>query len=335
MRHGTAWAIVAAGVVFGILGCQRQENALVVVNGKPLTAKDCFRYVSPQQRLEAIDSAIYYTLLRAEAEKAGITITPEQVQEEMTRFAKFLKQAGYEGTLEDYYKERGYTLEEYQEMIELSLLQFELGAANISYSDEDLKRYLAEHRTLFDKPALYRVRCILVATKDKGEEIVKRLARGEKFEEIARRESLDRGTAERGGLLGEFTADQLRLRPGGAELLQKKVGEIVGPVAEEVEGETRWWILVNDRRTKPEKATLEKDREEIRRAFLQSHPKFQSPQRLHDRLFKAANIKFLAPGLDILQKQYEALHAKPTPLLIPGVEGTPGAEAPPAPAGEE
>ena len=74
---------------------------------------------------------------------------------------------------------------------------------------EEVSRYYDEHPEEFRRPEMRRARHILVGSKNEAEDIRARLIAddGQKFREIAKKESLDTETNVRGGDLLYFTSD--------------------------------------------------------------------------------------------------------------------------------
>lgn len=83
----------------------------------------------------------------------------------------------------------------------VSELYMEGGEPNVT----EIDKYLKDHRRDFEKPLRIRIFRILVATQEEAESLIKKLKPNTKVEEfraLAREQSLDRATNERGGDLG-------------------------------------------------------------------------------------------------------------------------------------
>jgi len=93
-----------------------------------------------------------------------------------------------------------------------------------------------------------RARHILVDAKDKAEEVLKKLAVGEDFAELAKVHSIDPISAQQGGDLGYFTQDMLDADFAGPVFKAEK-GQPIGPL----ETGFGWHIAeVLDRRPAPQ-----------------------------------------------------------------------------------
>jgi peptidyl-prolyl cis-trans isomerase C len=96
-------------------------------------------------------------------------------------------------------------------------------------SDQDARDYYSKHKEEFATTSQIKASHILVRTEDEARKILARLKKGEKFEDIARKESLDKGSAQNGGDLGYFSRGQMipAFEKAAAAL---KVGELSAPV---------------------------------------------------------------------------------------------------------
>jgi peptidyl-prolyl cis-trans isomerase C len=176
---------------------------VATVNGVPIT-KDFFEFtvkglsgksseqLSPQERGAALDNLIHAEVLAQEASKEGLDKSGE---------------AAY--------------------MLELARLNVLTKAVSDQFL-KDKKPTDAELRTEYDAQLAklpkddYHVRHILVATQPFAQKVIDRLAKGEKFEDVAKAVSMD-SSKDKGGDLGwvspdrmvpEFSAAMTALKPG-------------------------------------------------------------------------------------------------------------------------
>ncbi len=120
-------------------------------------------------------------------------------------------------------------VEEFKKLTLVSeLLEKEI-MAKAKVSDQETKDYYEKHKEEFVTTSQIKASHILVKTEDEANKVLARLKKGEKFEEIARKESLDKGSAKNGGDLGYFTRGQMvpEFEKAASEL---KAGEISKPV---------------------------------------------------------------------------------------------------------
>lgn len=120
-------------------------------------------------------------------------------------------------------------VEEFKKLTLVSeLLEKEI-MAKAKVSDQEAKEYYEKHKGDFVTTSQIKASHILVKTEDEANKVLARLKKGEKFEEIAKKESLDKGSAKNGGDLGYFARGQMvpEFEKAAAEL---KAGEISKPV---------------------------------------------------------------------------------------------------------
>ena len=93
-------------------------------------------------------------------------------------------------------------------------------------SDTEIDEFYSQNKDAFDNAGTIRVSHILVETKEEAEKIKKLLDEGEKFEEIAKKNSIDTFTAPYGGDLNYFNRGDMVPEFEAAAFSLKKPGEI-------------------------------------------------------------------------------------------------------------
>lgn len=78
----------------------------------------------------------------------------------------------------------------------------------IVITDAQIRKYYEDHKDEFKTPEMWRASHILVADEKEAKALLDELAKGAKFEDLARAHSID-ATASRGGDVGFFRAGQL------------------------------------------------------------------------------------------------------------------------------
>jgi peptidyl-prolyl cis-trans isomerase C len=152
-------------------------------------------------REKFLDELVKKEMLYQEAMKKGIDKTPE--------FAK--------------------KVEEFKKLTLVSeLLEKEIMAKS-KVSDQEIKDYYDKHKDDFATTTQIKASHILVKTEEEAGKIEARLKKGEKFEVIAKKESIDKGSGKNGGDLGFFSKGQMvpEFEKAAAGL---KKGEVSSPV---------------------------------------------------------------------------------------------------------
>ncbi|MCZ2328433.1 peptidylprolyl isomerase [Bartonella sp. F02] len=154
-------------------------------------------------------------------------------------------------------------------------------------TDTDLKTLYEKEIAAFPKEDEIKARHILVKTKAEAEAIIKRLSKGEKFEEIAKKDSTD-GSAAVGGDLGYFIRGQM-VKPFEDAAFDLKVGAYT---KKPVESPFGWHVIkVEDRRVK-QPPTFEDVKEVLRTQLIR-----ERYQTLIMKLRDTVDVKY--PDADI------------------------------------
>jgi peptidyl-prolyl cis-trans isomerase C len=177
---------------------------VATVDGKPIS-RDFYEFyikgvtgktssdLSPQQRTQALDNLIRAQLIADEALKEGLN--------KQTETAQLLKM-------------------ERLNVLEQALSQKYL--AGQQPSDDELQaEYNAEVAKMPKEE--YHARHILVSTQDSAEDVIKRLKKGQKFDALAKADSMD-SSKTNGGDLGWFTLDHM-VKPFADAVAGLKVGQ--------------------------------------------------------------------------------------------------------------
>ena len=151
-----------------------------------------------------------------------------------------------------------------------------IDAANLpgtKVTDDDLKSYYQQHQDEFRVQASAQVRHILIGTgapgakpdqkaidaaKAKAEDILKQLKGGAKFADLAKKNSEDPGSKDKGGELGTIIKGQT-VKPFEDAVFSAKVGDIVGPV----QSEFGFHIIQVEQRTDPHLKSLDEVKAQI------------------------------------------------------------------------
>jgi peptidyl-prolyl cis-trans isomerase C len=210
--------VMAVFLIAALVACSKKETAqtgpfLARVDGAPITQADFDREIQslpdyakqmfegPGGREKFLDEVIKKEILYQEALKQGIDKSPEFIRK----------------------------MEDAKKMTLISgLLEKEI-MSKAQVTDKDIRDYYDQHKNEFTTTSQIRASHILVKTEAEAEEVLARLKKGEKFEDIARKESMDKSSARNGGDIGYFSRGQIvpEFEKAAASL---KIGEISGPV---------------------------------------------------------------------------------------------------------
>jgi len=120
-------------------------------------------------------------------------------------------------------------VEEFKKLTLISQLLEKEIEEKTKVTEKDVKDYYEKHKEELASVSQIRASHILVKTEDEAKKIQERLKKGEDFAALAKKFSIDPGSAKNGGDLGFFSAGQIvpEFESAAAKL---KPGEISGPV---------------------------------------------------------------------------------------------------------
>jgi peptidyl-prolyl cis-trans isomerase C len=206
--------LVLAGVLTALAACQPQGAAttaaadtsatLATVNGTKISQNFFDFYVkaisgkkpaelTADQQAQALDNLIRANLVAQEAQKDGTETTPDTADMLVLTRLNVLQQAMSEKYLKDK-----------------------------KPSDQELRAEYENQVAALPKLE-YHARHILVATEPFATSVVQRLEKGDKFEDVAKKESMD-SSKDNGGDLGWFTPDRM-VKPFAEAVVALKPGD--------------------------------------------------------------------------------------------------------------
>lgn len=244
--------VVCLAATVLLTGCGKKDVA-ATVNGKPISIEDYEREYKMQaqqamaqygddflmqkspdgkqtmgeiMRQNTLDNLVRFEIYKQDAEEKGIKITDKDVDGE---YKKMVDMYGGEEKLQDALKENDLTVDQMKKYMKTNLLmrQYqEKMLKELEPTEEELKAYYDKHKDEFKTAEASH---ILVKTKEEAEAIKKELDGGADFAKLAKEKSLDTGSGQNGGSLGQFTPGQM-VKEFDEKVFSMKPGEISDPV---------------------------------------------------------------------------------------------------------
>ena len=166
-------------------------------------------------------------------------------------------------------------------------------------TDEEIKKAYDAQAAKITPEKRARARHILLGTEQEAKEILDRLNKGEKFEDLAKKYSID-GSKEFGGDLGYFSAGEM-VPEFSKSVFSMKAGE----VSEPVKTDFGWHVIKLEDIKEQGAQPLEQVKPAIRQVLLR-----QAVQDKIVELRKTGNIEILDPDLVKLQEETEKQRQK-------------------------
>jgi foldase protein PrsA len=186
---------------------QVPAGAVALVDDQPITraALASALAANPQSdRNRALDQLVEEAELEQRAKSQfGIVISDDQVDRQVQQLRTRMA-GGSEARFRAALAQQGLTEGRLRARIRQQLLGAALAprlSAKASVSDAEVERYYQSHRSGYERPARRRVRHILVHTRKQADELERKLRAGADFAALAKRYSVDPGTASAGGEL--------------------------------------------------------------------------------------------------------------------------------------
>lgn len=179
---------------------------------------------------QVLKELIDHRLVAREAEKLGLTVSPEEIATELNNMKK-----GYRSDAEFYQSirdELGMNEDDLKADIRNNLLMEKIATKDVQISDAEAKAYYDEHKDDYFKPESVHLSQIIVDSADEASQVKKELQGGSDFSTLAKERSKDVLTASNGGDLGFVDMDDPFVSP---EILERagelKVGEVSDAIA--------------------------------------------------------------------------------------------------------
>jgi peptidyl-prolyl cis-trans isomerase C len=224
-------AVSTVAVLASLAACNKTQQAagpqpaaappsVATVNGTAITRPEYDLFVkdllqgkqqelTADQKNQVLDDLINMQLLADQAEKDGLQNDPDTVAQLHLLHEKVMADA------------------EQQKFVK-----------SFQPTDADLKAEYDTAVAAMDKTE-YKARHILVASKEEGQQIIKKLKGGAKFDELAKTQSTDTGSKNNGGDLGWFTTSRM-VKPFADAVVSLKKGEIT---PEPVQTQFGWHVI--------------------------------------------------------------------------------------------
>ncbi len=289
-------AVVVLAVLLG-LGMQQgtaepsdivesDGNVVATVNGEAVLKDELFEILYAQGGSEALEQLIARKLIAQEAANVGITVTEEELEQEI----ESIIDESFQGSREDYLSILdfyGISEEAFREDARLNLLVRKLALTEIDPTDEELVQFFEDRQELFAEQETVEARHILVETEVEADQIAELLRDGGSFAELAAEHSLDQSNKDNAGYLGFFGRGDMVAEFEEA-VFNMEIGEISSPV------QTTFGFHIIELLDRTEAAQV--DYEDVSDAVFDALVDERVPQVINDlvqKLYEESEIEYL------------------------------------------
>ncbi|HIE51863.1 MAG TPA: hypothetical protein EYP85_08900 [Armatimonadetes bacterium] len=317
MNYGQRWKWVAVGgflipalIFAGLAGCAK--HVVAKVNGKNLTAEEFYRRMEREVGARTLQVAILEKLMEEEAQKRNLSPSEAEIQAEMRRFKE---QFPDEQAYFQFLKLNGLDEDDLRAQIRIQMIEFNLRTAHLKPTEEDLRRFFAENRAMFDRPEQIRFRQIVLQTKEKADRVYQRLVEGMDFVSLVEADSIDPEAQRTKGEVGPIAVEWLKQNvPPIYEVVSKLKPE---EVSRPIEHNGRFFILKMLQHLDPQPAVFEERKEDVRQAYLGRNAIPQ--EELLQQLARRAQVIIVEPRYRALE-QFFGPQMPSYNLPLPGAE---------------
>lgn len=204
-------------VVVFAFGCTSKKGST-----NPVLAKGAGVKITKEYFNERINRLPEWAMGRFRTEEGKREFLNELVKEEL-----LYREAKKQGLSKD--KEVQAKLEEFQRMTLITTLLKKEIEEKAKVDDKEVKEFYDKNPAEFKAGLEVRAKHILVDSESEAKNILKRIQKGEKFSELAKKYSKDKGSAQNGGDLGFFSSGKMIPEFENAAF-SLKVGQVSNPV---------------------------------------------------------------------------------------------------------
>lgn len=246
--------------VIGFTGCTQKE-VVAKVNDVEITKEELYDQLVAQNGEAALNALISEKILSAEVEAKKITVSDEEIQENIDEMTEYY---GGEEEMNNALVQYNLTLDDVKENIVNNLQLQKILEPYIEISDDEIAQYFENNKDYLDQAEEVKASHILVESKEVADEVKEKLDGGADFAELAKEYSTDTSNSQFGGSLGYFGRGEMV--PEFEEVaFSMKVDEISEPV----ETQFGFHIIKVEDHKEAKEATLDESKEDIRKTIFQ------------------------------------------------------------------
>lgn len=256
-------AVVASaliGIILNVRSSSGDNDVVAIVGTKQITKDELYELLVEANGQQVLDSLIVQRIVELEADKNDITLTEDELQEEIDfMIESFGGEESYQMALEYY----GVTQDTFEDDLRMNLYINRLLEPEIEITEEEMNEYFEANKESFNQEEQVKASHILVEDEETANEVIEKLDNDEGFQELAGQYSTDPGSKDQGGDLGFFGRGAMVQEFEDAAFSME-----AGEISEPVESEHGFHIIKTEDKAEAKEATFEDSKEEVREAIL-------------------------------------------------------------------
>jgi len=319
MKKWVLAALISIGLILTAAATGCAKKAIAKVNGQVVTEDEFYQQLQKGRYGSMIlDRLIVTAMVKQEAQKKGIAVSDQEVNASLAAMKK-----PFAGGWQNWLDSQGLTETDLKDDIRFRIL-----LAKLFVGEAEMKKFFAENRSMFDRPAQVRYRRIVVASEAEAKKIYTELTGGKAdFAKLARERSLDTFSKERGGempMVYENTTD----KELNEVLFRLKPNEISPPLKAIYPKDAFQVVQVLEHKPAV-KAEYDQVKDEVMQATIsrQTGDIFRKLAELK----AAAQLEIYPPQFQSLAREYQQLKERTPPQMGQPTPAQPGGSGPAAP----
>lgn len=241
--------------------------------------------IADYYRAQIIDGLVSTELLKQEAERRNIKITDEDLKKMKEQS---IESYGSEEHFKSYMEQYNVTEEDFEDMMREQLRYEKIADELRKDIKVDPETYYKENKELFKVEEQVKAAHILVQDEAKAKELIKKLEEGEDFAKLAKENSEDPGSKEKGGDLGFFSAEMMV-----PEFSEVAFSTEPGTFTKEpVKSQFGYHIIRVDEKKEAHEQTFDEVKDQITEQLTENQLR-EKFQEMMDKLKEEAKIEYL------------------------------------------
>lgn len=253
----TVAVLIVSGAFYASVS---NANVALSVNGDIITKDELINEMIRQTGTGVMDGLIVDRLVKQEAEVKGVILDDQDVEAEISRI---VQDAGGREAFAQALRMWGLDETTFRRNTRTRLLIERILGPEAKITDQEMRDYFEKNKDAFAKPAQVHARHILVDSEEKAKRIKAQLDAGADFAELAKEESIDKKSAQKGGDLGFFPRGRMV-----KEFEDAAFSLEVGKISEPVKTSFGYHIIRVEEKKEEVPAEYDQVKDEVRRKIL-------------------------------------------------------------------